>query len=599
MRKTLLLTSAVFCFGLMGNIQSGAATIPPLGAVIESYENLPRGTAEGANGREFALPAVTPVDLQRRRDALKTIKSRLDVLDRRGWSDEDRLNADLLAYALDEQIGVLEFDEARLPFNSDGGFDVDLVYLASGVTLHSADDINRWIDLLGKIPAYYDDNIGNARRGIQTGFTEADPTVAVVLARAESAASSPVTDTDFLIAPVVRATASLNAAEKAEYVAKAKQIVEAKVRPAQFEFVRFLKEEYRPHARRSLAVTTLPNGKAYYEWLVKRYTTTDMSPDAIFDLGQNEVTRIRGEMDAVMRETGFTGTPAAFLAYLRADPQFYATSREQLLEKASEVAKRIDDQLPAHFATLPRLTYGVRPVPTSIEEGYTTGRYFQGDPARGIAGGLMINTSHLDQRPLYELPALELHEGVPGHHLQIALGQENLALPDFRRNGYYSAFGEGWGLYSEWLGEEMGIYRTPYERFGRLSYEMWRACRLVADTGIHTKGWTVDQAKACFLENTALSPHNIDTEVQRYISWPGQALSYKIGEIQIKRLRARAETELGKCFDERRFHDAILLNGAVPLEILSKEVDAWISREKATQDPSKRRDEPLTSTCKA
>lgn len=281
-----------------------------------------------------------------------------------------------------------------------------------------------------------------------------------------------------------------------------------------------------------------------------------------------------------MKEAGWEGDLAGFIAMLRKEPGFYAESRQDLLEKASEIAKRIDDQLPAWFATLPRLPYGVRPVPREIEAAYTTGRYFQGSPELGVAGGYMVNTYALDQRPLYELPALTAHEAVPGHHLQIALSQELEGVPAFRREAGYSAFVEGWGLYSEKVAGEMGIYRTPYERFGQLSYEMWRACRLVADTGLHWKGWSVDQAKACFLENTALSPLNIDVEVARYVSWPGQALAYKVGELTYVRLRDKAKAALGERFDIRRFHDAVLLAGPLPMNVLEARVDAWIAAQK-------------------
>jgi len=291
-------------------------------------------------------------------------------------------------------------------------------------------------------------------------------------------------------------------------------------------------------------------------------------------------------MDEEMRAAGWTGDFAGFLNFLRTDPQFYATSREQLLEKASEMAKRADGGLPKLFGTLPRNTYDVRPVPPEIEANYTTGRYFGGSLQNGVPGGYIVNTSRLDQRPLYELPALTLHEAVPGHHLQIALQQEAEAGPYFRRQVNVTAFSEGWGLYSEFLGEEMGFYRTPYERFDRLSYEMWRACRLVADTGIHALGWTIDQARACFAENSALAPHNIETELQRYIGWPGQATAYKIGEIRLRQIRERAERALGDRFDVRRFHDALLVDGPLPLELLDRRMDAWISQETARQTGS-------------
>ena len=314
---------------------------------------------------------------------------------------------------------------------------------------------------------------------------------------------------------------------------------------------------------------------------MRRQTTTSLTPDEIHQIGLDEVRRIRGEMDKVIAETGFKGDFAAFVANLRTDPRFYPHSRQELLDRYRVVAKTIDPELPRLFGHLPRLTYGVQPIPEATEEGQTTAYYEEGSPARGIAGAFTVNLSHLDQRPLYEIPTLTLHEAVPGHHLQIALAQEQADTPTFRKHMQFTAFVEGWGLYAEQLGGEIGLYATPYERFGQLSYEMWRACRLVADTGLHWKRWTRDQARACFLENTALSEHNIDTEVDRYISWPGQALAYKIGELRIMALRRKAEAALGPRFDERRFHDAVLGAGALPLDMLETRINAFIRREAA------------------
>jgi uncharacterized protein (DUF885 family) len=281
-------------------------------------------------------------------------------------------------------------------------------------------------------------------------------------------------------------------------------------------------------------------------------------------------------MEATIRDAKFQGSFADFQKMLRTDARFYARTPTELLEKASEIAKRADDRLPPLFGTLPRLTYGVRPVPLEIAEGYTTGRYWQGSPVLGQAGGYMVNTVRLDQRPLYELPSLTLHEAVPGHHLQIALSQELSGLPYFRRNESPTAFVEGWGLYAEFLGEEMGMYRDPYERFGRYSYEMWRACRLVADTGMHWLGWDIEQARRCFTDNSALAPHNIQTELERYFSWPGQALAYKIGELRFRALREEAQKALGERFNVREFHDTLLLSGALPLDVVSVRVREWI-----------------------
>ena len=295
---------------------------------------------------------------------------------------------------------------------------------------------------------------------------------------------------------------------------------------------------------------------------MRSYTTTEMTPEEIHALGLQEVARIRARMEEEIRASGFRGDFAAFQHFLRTDPQFYATSPEDLMEHASEIAKRADGQLPRLFGTLPRLSYGMREIPAEQAEGSTTAYYTQGQRALGQSGTYWVNTSRLNQRPLYELPALTVHEAMPGHHLQISRAQELGDLPYFRRNAFETAYVEGWGLYAESLGEEMGMYRTPYERFGRLSYEMWRACRLVADTGIHWMGWDIEQARRCFAENTALSPHNIQTELERYIATPGQALAYKIGELRLHALRREATEALGDRFDVRAFHDAVLGAGA-------------------------------------
>jgi uncharacterized protein (DUF885 family) len=504
----------------------------------------------------------------------------LKNIDPRALTDEGQLNRAFLLRVIDVSLTSLQFDESRLPFNSDGGFNALMGYVASGTQINNTDDAKAWLARLSQVAKYYDDNIANARRGIATGFTQPLSTTDQVITQAKSQADAPV-DTDILLTPFAGAAASLAPADIAAWKAQAAAIIRDQIRPAQARFVAFLQAEYRPASRKTLGASTLPNGRAYYSWLVRKYTTTDMTPDQVHALGLSEVARIRAEMNATIAETGFKGTFPEFLAYLRTDPKFYATSRQALLEKASEIAKRIDDKLPRYFATLPRLTYGVRPVPADIEENYTTGRYFSGSPSQGIAGGYMVNTSHLDQRALYELPSLTLHEAVPGHHLQIALAQELVGVPAFRRNADMTAFTEGWGLYSEKLGVEMGIYRDPYERFGRLSYEMWRACRLVADTGVHWLGWSLDQARACFTDNTALSPKNIEVELARYVSWPGQADAYKVGEIRLWALRHKAEAALGPKFDLRRYHDAVLLAGPLPLDLLEIRIEAWIAKEKA------------------
>jgi uncharacterized protein (DUF885 family) len=336
-----------------------------------------------------------------------------------------------------------------------------------------------------------------------------------------------------------------------------------------------------PNARESLGASELPDGDEYYRAQIRHFTTLDLTAEEIHQTGLEEVARIRGEMEAIIAEVGFDGTFAEFLDFLRTDPRFYPKTAEELLKEAAFIAKTMDGKLPALFGTLPRLPYTVEPVPDDIAPKYTAGRYVGPPQGSTQPGRYWVNTYALDTRPLYNLEALSLHEAVPGHHLQGALNRELGELPEFRRFSYLSAFGEGWGLYSEWLGLEAGFYQDPYSDFGRLTYEMWRACRLVVDTGVHAKGWTRQQVLDYMAEHTALPLHEITTETDRYISWPGQALAYKLGEIEIRRLRRKAEEDLGTDFDVRAFHDAVLRNGSVPLPVLADSVEAYIAEARA------------------
>ncbi|NEX94272.1 DUF885 family protein [Caulobacter sp. 17J65-9] len=548
----------------------------------EAAERAEDPISSGSEGDAAALsklPDITPAGDARRTAVIKTFQARLKAVPVAQLSAEDAFNHAFLSRIVNERLEGDQFDGARLAFDSEGGPGTMFGYLARSTPISSKAEAEAWLARMGGAAKFYADSQANARRGVKTGFTQPKSTVesALTIAQAEAAFAL---DQDPMLIPLAKLPDSISAADQAALRDRAKKIIVEQIQPARREWVRFLKDEYMPKARPGLGVSTLPNGKAYYAWLARGYTTTDLTPDQIHEIGKSEVARIRAEMDKEIAAAGFKGTFPEFLQWLRTDPRFYAQSREDLMEKASEIAKRSDDQLPRLFKTLPRLTYGVRPVPREIEENYTTGRYSPGSPQLGIAGGYLVNTSKLDQRPLYELPALTLHEAVPGHHLQIALAQEAGDQPWFRRNANVTAYTEGWGLYSEFLGYEMGMYRDPYERFGKLSYEMWRACRLVADTGIHAKGWTIEQARACFRDNSALAPHNIETELQRYISWPGQALGYKIGELKLKELRKKAEAELGPDFNVREFHDAVLLEGAMPLSLLEQHIDEWIAEKK-------------------
>ena len=564
--------------------QAGAQSADSsLQQIIADYETFSRQVdpfSAGAEGDREALRRladVRPEAYQQQRKRLVVFGERLAKIEAQRLSADAALNHALLTRIVKESIEQIGFDFARIPFQNDDGFHTLADYLGRSTTIASREDADAWLARLEALPMWYEQNIANLKRGIRTRYTQPRIVVDRVLEVARKQVETKPEDNSMLL-PFARMPASIPAQTQAEYRAKALAIVRDKVYPAQRAFAEFLAREYVPAARPTLAWRTAPNGEAIYRFLVRQHTTTDMTPDQVHQLGLDEVARIRGLMEKAIAQTGFKGSFADFQKMLRTEPRFYARTATELLEKASEIAKRSDDLLPRLFGTLPRLTYGVRPVPAEIAEGYTTGRYWQGSMQMGQAGGYMVNTSHLDQRSLYELPALTLHEAVPGHHLQIALSQELSGLPYFRRNISVTAFTEGWGLYSEFLGEEMGIYRDPYELFGRYSYEMWRACRLVADTGIHWLGWDIEQARRCFTDNSALSAHNIQTELERYISWPGQALAYKVGELRLRQLRKEAEQALGERFDIRQFHDTLLLGGPLPLDVVELRVRDWIKK---------------------
>ena len=565
-------------------LQAGAQTADEsLQRVISDFERFQRQydpLSAGQEGDREALrrlPDATPEAEQAQRKELVAFDERLGRIDTRQLSGESALNHTLLTRIVKESIEETGFDFGRIAFQNDSGFHTLADYVGRTTTIASREDADAWLARLAALPTYYEQNVANLKRGIKTRYTQPRIVVDRVLQVARKQVEVEPEDSPLLL-PFARMPASIPAATQAEYRSKALAIVRDKIYPAQRAFAEFMAREYVPAARPALAWRTTPGGEASYRYLVREQTTTDMTPDQIHQLGLEEVARIRGLMEKAIAATDFKGTFPEFLKMLRTDPRFYARTPAELLEKASEIAKRADDQLPRLFGTLPRLPYGVRPVPAEMAEGYTTGRYWQGSMQMGQAGGYMVNTSHLDQRGLYELPALTVHEAVPGHHLQIALSQELSGLPYFRRNIGVTAFTEGWGLYSEFLGEEMGIYRDPYELFGRYSYEMWRACRLVADTGIHWLGWDIEQARRCFTENSALATHNIQTELERYISWPGQALAYKVGELRFRQLRREAEQALGERFDIRQFHDTLLLGGPLPLDVVELRVRDWIKK---------------------
>ena len=532
-------------------------------------------TGDGVRDYDDRLPSVTPAAQARRLKADEAFVKRLHAIKRTRLSHQEQVSYDLFAFMVSSRVSLARHKEWRIPFNSDSGFFADLLQLHSLVDPQTVKQYDDYVARLNDVPRYFDENIANLRQGMQDGFTLPSAILEGVSRVVDSAQYNDAEKMPFW-RPFASFPEGVSERDRARLKAAGRAALEKSVIPAYAAFKTFFETEYRPAARKTIGATALPGGREYYADLVRYFTTLpDATAEGIHRTGLAEVKRIRAEMEAIVREVKYRGSFADFIDYLRTDSQFYAKTPGELMREASFIAKEIDGKLPEYFGKLPRMPYGVKPVPDAIAPNYTAGRY---NPVpMGAAGEYWVNTYALETRPLYVLPPLTLHEAVPGHHLQGSIARELGAVPAFRLNFYPHAFGEGWALYGEKLGEEMGVYHTPYQRFGRLTYEMWRACRLVVDTGMHAMDWTRDQALTYLGENTALSKHEIRTEVDRYISWPGQALAYKIGELKIVELRARAKAALGDKFDLRAYHDAVLESGGVTLPVLERRVDAYIA----------------------
>jgi uncharacterized protein (DUF885 family) len=539
-------------------------------------ENPLLATATGDHRFDDRLPSVTMADIDRRAAETRRYLERLRAIDRADLSPSDRVSYDMFERRLNDELAEHEHRAWRIPITSDSGFQTEISRLPQEVPLATVPDYENYISRLRAIPAYFEQHVALMREGLRTGFTV--PRVALVGYDATVRPHSEGAPEESVFwKPFGSMPPGIPQTEQRRLRAAGRAAIAGAVFPAYSSLLEFFTREYIPGARATTGASELPGGQAYYSWLVRHFTTLDTTAEAVHQTGLGETERIRTEMREAIGRIGFTGSFAEFLGFLRTDPRFYARTPEDLLKQAAWIAKRMDGKLPSLFGRLPRQPYGVEPVPPDLAPKYTGGRYV-GAPLDGTRGGTYwVNTYDLQSRPLYTLEALTLHEAVPGHHLQIALAKELGGLPPFRRYTYVEAFGEGWGLYSERLGLEAGFYTDPYADFGRLTYEMWRACRLVVDTGLHAKGWTRQRAIDFMGERTALSRHEIETEVDRYISWPGQALAYKMGELKIRELRARAEKALGPRFDLRAFHDAVLANGAVPLTILEDQIEGFIA----------------------
>ena len=513
------------------------------------------------------LPHVDAASQLRRAAHLQELLEQLSAVPVQQLSPAERVNAAVFRTVLENGIGEARFRLWEMPFNSDSSF---WTYLDSRRTFNDAAEYQRYIARIREIPRYFDEQVANMRAGLARGFTVPKATLTGRDASISNYLVDDPTKSSFFKA-FESMPSNIPQAQQQALKAEAADVIRRSVMPAYRNLLTFYQTEYYPKARTTISAHDLPDGDAFYQASIREYTTTDHTPEEIHQLGLQQVALIEAQMRQTMLDSGFKGSFAEFLRFLKTDPQFKARTADDLMGVSSYVAKRTDNVIGNYFGKLPRRRFGIIPVPDALAPFYTSGR-----------GGLencMMNTYDLANRPLYNIPALTLHECEPGHSFQAALSEEQKSLPRFRQGLYFSGYGEGWGLYCEWLGNEMGIYRNPYERFGQQSYAMWRAVRLVIDTGIHRYGWSRQQAIDYLASHTALPQHEVETEVDRYISWPGQALSYKLGELTIRKLRSEAEAKLGPKFDIRGFHDTFLDMGAVPLNVLEDQMHGWMAAE--------------------
>lgn len=536
-------------------------------------------TYVGYPGQDHRLTDVSFAAIERRKRELELPLRALRSIERGQLSAADQLNYDLFLRSLEEARRGQRFPDELMPITQLGGVQQNVAQLFSVMRSGTTTELENVLARLSELPGRIDQTIALLDSGAMVGVTPPRITLRDVpdQIRAqipEDPLQSP------LLRPFAEIPETIAEADRRRLRDEAVRLYSSEVRPAFERLHRFFTESYMPRTRQTLAAGALPDGEAWYAFNARSFTTTELTPRQIHQLGEREVRRIRAEMDSVIRASGFTGTFEQFLEFLRTDTRFYHTDTTAFLREYRDIAKRIDPELIRMFGHLPRLPYGVRAVPAYAERSQTTAYYMPGSMEAGRPGWFYANTYDLASRPRWEMEALTVHEAMPGHHLQIAIAQELENVPEFRRHGGITAFVEGWGLYSESLGEELGLYRDPYSKFGKLTYEMWRAIRLVVDTGIHAFGWTREQAIRYFLENSGKTEHDVTVEVDRYISWPGQALAYKIGELKIKELRAHAHEQLGPAFDIRAFHDVVLGAGSLPLDVLESRVRAWVEERR-------------------
>lgn len=529
------------------------------------------------------LPDVSLEAIERRAAVQQSFLDELTRIDFAALDGESQVDGHLLQMRLEEQLADFRLRTHLVPINNREGFHISFPELPRRMNLRTEADFENYVSRLRDFDRYVNQNIELLRLGIEAGLTQP----AIIMRDSVSQAEAHV------VADAGRSLLLTNISPESRRALgdpvwnriseQIRTAINASVIPGYRRFADFLREEYLPACRGSIGASALPEGRGFYQDRVRRFTTLEITPQELHETGLREVARIRGEMDAVRAQVGFEGDLEAFIAHLRSDPRYYAKTPEELLKETALILKRADGRLPELFGRLPRIPYGLREIPAYVAPQTTTAYYWPPATDGSRAGFYYLNTYDLSSRPLYELEALSLHEAVPGHHLQLALQAELEGLHPIRRQSNFTAFIEGWGLYSERLGKEIGFYQDPYQEFGRLSMEAWRACRLVVDTGIHAMGWSRSQAIEFMRENTALSEHNIVAEVDRYIGWPGQALAYKVGELMITRLRAEAEARLGDRFDVRGFHDRVLEAGSIPLPLLETRIESWVA-ERMHQD---------------
>ena len=545
-----------------------------LNEAINTYQN-----HKGYDSNKYPLGLVTREHYKEEADFANELLLRLSLIDTAYLDENDKISFKLLGFKLQDIVDYYEFERFLNPLLSDAGFHSSLGYMVR--PLYNYDQVKGYLDKLNAIPDYVDQHFINLREGLSKGVSQP----LVIFKGYESTYNDHITKDykdNYFYSPFNNLPDDLDQSEIDSILYEGQKAVEESVIPEFKRIKEFFENEYFPNTRTKIGISEIENGVDYYQNRINFYTTSkSYNADKIHEIGLGEVSRIREEMIKIISDLKFNGSFDDFFKFLRTDDRFYAKTPKELLMFARDISKRIDAQLPKFFKTLPRKPYGVAPVPDAIAPKYTGGRYVGTSKNSTEPGYYWVNTYNLKSRTLYTIPALTAHEGVPGHHLQGSLNNElGDSIPRFRRNLYLSAFGEGWGLYSEFLANDMGIYTNEYEQFGKLTYEMWRACRLVVDTGIHAMGWKREEAVEYLAKNTALSFHEINTEVDRYISWPGQALSYKIGEIKIRELRKKAKDQLGNKFDIRDFHEVILSQGTVTLSILEERINKYINKTK-------------------